>query len=113
MESTETISKQLDETASVIQEHVESRSTSVLTSINHWISVLDDKKELKGITKGLESLKKALTDKDGKKIVELMTSLGNDTVECAEAAKGAEATKIKAIGKALLAGAKTISAFSK
>ena len=38
-----------------------------------------------------------------------MATLGEETTKAAEMAKGVEATKIKALGKALTAGSKTIA----
>ena len=40
-----------------------------------------------------------------------MATLGEETTKAAEMAKGSEATKINALGKALTAGSKTIDKF--
>ena len=40
-----------------------------------------------------------------------MATLGEETTKAAEMAKGSEATKIKALGKALSTGSKTIAKY--
>ena len=68
--------------------------------------------ELKPISTQLEKLKEAIADKDGKKIVALMTSLGEATTKAAEDAEGDDAKKIKMMGKCLVTAAKAISKFA-
>lgn len=100
----------IDSTIESIEQHVEKKSpTGVSTAIGNWIKTLSGNEELKGIASDLEALKEALTEKDGKKIVKLMTSLGEETTKAAESAKGNEAKGVKKLGKALTTAAKTIS----
>ena len=100
----------IESTIESIEQHIEKKSpTGVSTAINGWIKALDGNKDLKGIASGLEDLKEALTQKDGKKIVELMTSLGEQTTASADNAKGDDAKGVKKLGKALTSAAKTIS----
>jgi len=100
----------LESTVEAIEEHVEKKATTGVTAtISSWIKTLDSHDDLKPIAKDLENLKKALADKDGAKIVDLMTKLGEATTEAAESAEGKEATKIKRLGKALTVAAKAIA----
>jgi hypothetical protein len=101
--------KHVDSTIEAINEHVEKKNTSVATSIGSWIKTLESHKEFKTIASDLEKLKEALSAKDGKKIVDLMTKLGEETTKAAEEAEGGEGKKIKMLGKAISAGAKAIS----
>lgn len=102
--------EQIDTTAETIATHVEKKSVSgVSTTINKWIDVLTDHKDLKLIAGNLTKLKTAIEDKDAKKIVSLMETLGTETTKAAEMAEGSEATKIKSLGKALTAGSKTLA----
>jgi hypothetical protein len=102
-------STHIDETIKAIEDHVDKGTTTVQTSISSWIKTLGGYPELKDIAADLEDLKEAISDKNGKKIVDLMTKLGTGTTEAAANAEGSEGTKIKALGKALTAGAKAIS----
>lgn len=71
-------------------------------------------KDLKTITTDLKKLKTALEDKkNAEKVVALMASLGEETTNAASMAKGREETTIKALGKALTTGFKTIAKFIK
>jgi hypothetical protein len=112
--STETKSKtnaaHIDATIESIEKHVKEESaTGVSTAINTWIKTLEKHEELKGIAEGLEKLKDAIAEKNGKEIAETMTMLGSETTKAAESAEGNEATKIKHLGKALSTAAKAIS----
>ena len=99
----------IDSTIESIEQHIEKKSPSgVTTAINTWIKALDGNKNLKDIASDLEDLKEALSAKDGKKIVELMTSLGEKTTASAESAEGNDAKGVKKLGKALTSAAKTI-----
>ena len=99
----------IDSTIESIEQHIEKKSPSgVTTAINTWIKALDGNKDLKDIASDLEDLKEALSEKDGKKIVELMTSLGEKTTASAENAEGNDAKGVKKLGKALTSAAKTI-----
>lgn len=105
-------SEQIDKTVETITTHVEKKSGTGLTStINKWIDTLEDHKDLKTIASDLKKLKTAYEDKNFEKVVTLMATLGEETTKAAEMAKGSEATKIKALGKALTAGSKTIAKF--
>ena len=96
-------SEQIDKTVETITTHVEKKSGTGLTStINKWIDTLEDHKDLKTIASDLKKLKTAYEDKNFEKVVTLMATLGEETTKAAEMAKGSEATKIKALGKALL-----------
>ena len=102
-------STQIDSTIKAIEDHVEKGTTTgVSASISAWIKKLESQKELKNIAADLEKLKEAISAKEGKKIVELMTKLGSETTKAAESAEGAEGTKIKNLGKALTTAAKAI-----
>lgn len=103
---------QIDATVSAIENHVEKKSgTGLTTTINKWIDVLDEHKDLKTIGSNLKKLLKAIDDKDFEKVVELMATLGEETTKAAEMAEGKEATKIKALGKTLTSGSKAIAKF--
>ena len=100
----------IESTIESIEQHIEKKSPSgVTTVINNWIKALDGNKDLKDIASDLEDLKEALSAKDGKKIVELMTSLGEKTTASAENAEGNDAKGVKKLGKALTSAAKAIS----
>lgn len=104
---------QLETTAASIAAHVEKKSgTGLSTTINKWIDVLEDHKDLKAIAGNLKKLLVAIEDKKVEKVVTLMASLGEQTTDAAEMADGTEATKIKALGKALTAGSKAIAKFA-
>lgn len=101
--------KEIDSTIKAIEEHVEKGTTTgVATTISGWIKTLEDYPELKTIGADLGKLKEAISAKNGKKIVDIMTKLGTATTEAAESAEGSEATKIKHLGKALTTAAKAI-----
>jgi hypothetical protein len=101
--------KQIDSTIKSIEDHVEKGSTTgASTSINSWIKTLEGYPQLESIGADLEKLKEAISAKNGKKIVDIITKLGSETTEAAESAEGAEATKIKHLGKALTTAAKAI-----
>ena len=102
--------EQIDKTVETIAAHVEKKSgTGLSSTINKWIDTLADHKDLKTIASDLKKLEKAFEDKNFEKVVTLMATLGEETTKAAEMAKGSEATKIKALGKALTAGSKTIA----
>lgn len=102
-------SSNIDSTIESIEQHLEKKSpTGVTTAINNWIKTLSGNKDFKEITSDLEDLKEALSEKDGKKIIKLMTSLGEKTTASAENAKGDEAKGVKRLGKSLTMAAKTI-----
>lgn len=103
----------LDATIEMIEKDVEKKSlTGASGGITKWIKTLADYDELKPISTKLEKLKEAIADKDGKKIIELMTSLGEATTKAAEDAEGDDAKKIKMLGKCLGTAAKAISKFA-
>jgi uncharacterized membrane protein YvbJ len=115
MEKSETISHvtHLNETIEMIEKDVEKKSiTGASGAITKWITTLTKYDELKPISTKLEKLKEAIADKDGEKIAELMTSLGEVTTKAAEEAKGDDAKKIKMLGKCLVTAAKAISKFA-
>ena len=100
----------IDSTIESIDQLIEKKSVSgVSTAISGWIKTLGGNDDLKGIASDLEDLKEAISQKDGKKIVELMTSLGEQTTAAADSAKGDDAKGVKKLGKALTSAAKTIS----
>lgn len=102
--------EQIDKTVETIAAHVEKKSgTGLSSTINKWIDTLEDHEDLKTIASDLKKLEKAFEDKNFEKVVTLMATLGEETTKAAEMAKGSEATKIKALGKALTAGSKTIA----
>jgi hypothetical protein len=104
--------EQIEATVETISTHVEKKSgTGLSTTINKWIDVLEDHKDLKTIASNLKKLKIAIDDKDGKKAVVLMETLGEEVTKAAEMAEGSEATKIKSLGKALTSGSKAIAKF--
>ena len=103
----------LDLTIEMIEKNVEEKSlTGVSGAISKWITLLEKHKDLKPISDTLEKLKDAIADKDGKMIVELMTSAGQATTKVAAMAEGDEADKIKILGKCLVTAAKAISKFA-
>lgn len=103
----------LNATIEMIEKDVEKKSlTGASGAINKWITTLDMHEELKSISDKLQKLKNAIADKNGKKIVELMTEAGEETTKAAEMAEGDEAKKIKMLGKCLTASAKVISKFA-
>jgi uncharacterized protein YukE len=103
---------QIDSTVKTIEDHVEKKSTSgVAGAINKWIDVLEDHKGLKTIASNLNKLKEAVESKDSEKIVSLLETLGEQTTKAADEAEGAEATKIKHLGKALTTASKAIAKF--
>ena len=77
-----TTNTHFDTTVEILEEHVKKESTTgISTSISSWIKTLSEHKEFKGIASDLEDLKEAVSKKEGKKIVELMTKLGSDTTK--------------------------------
>ena len=103
----------LSATIDMIEKDVEKESlTGAAGAISKWITTLDKHEDLKAISRTLEKLKEAIADKDGKLIVKLMTSAGEETNKAAEMAEGDEANKIKMLAKCLIAGAKAISKFA-
>ena len=117
MESKEKTAKksydaQIDSTVETIQTHVEKKSgTGLSSTINTWIDVLEDHKEFKTVASNLKKLKEAIDDKDTKKAVTLLETLGEQTTEAASNAEGKESTKIKQLGKALTSASKAIAKF--
>ena len=107
-------STDIDSTIEKIESHVEKGTPSgVKTVISTWIKKVSEVEELSGIGNDLEKLQDALEAKDGKKIIDLLTSLGADTTAAAEKAEGKDGTKIKALGKALTTAAKALGKISK
>lgn len=103
-------SEQIEKTVNSISDHLEKKSvTGLTTTINKWIDTLEAHKDLKSITSNLKKLLPAIEDKNVDKIINLMETLGEETTKASEMVKGIEATKIKALGKALTTGAKTIA----
>lgn len=103
---------EIDATVETIENHVEKKSgTGLTTTINKWIDTLEDHKELKTVASNLKKLKEAIDAKDTKKAVTLMETLGEQTTKAAAEAEGAEATKIKHLGKALTTASKAIAKF--
>lgn len=103
----------LQATADEIEKDVEKQTTTGATgAISKWITILDKHDGLKPISENLQKLKEAIADKDGAKIVKLMTSAGEATTKAAEEAEGDEAKKIKMLGKCLTTAAKAISKFA-
>ncbi len=110
MATATTVTTHLDDTVEMLDKHVKDESTTgISTSISSWIKTLSQHKELKNIATDLESLKSAISEKDGKQIVDLMTKLGAATTKAAESAGDGEAEGVKKLGKALTAAAKGIS----
>ena len=102
--------KHFDNTVEILEEHVKKESTTgISNSISSWIKTLSGHTEFKAITADLEDLKEAVSKKEGKKIVQLMTKLGEETTKAAEKADDNQAKKIKLLGKALTTAAKGIS----
>lgn len=102
--------EQIEATVETITTHVEKKSgTGLSTTINKWIDVLEDHKDLKTIASNLKKLKTAIDDKNVEKAITLMATLGEETTKAAEMADGSEATKIKSLGKALTSGSKAIA----
>lgn len=114
MKNTETnFTEQIDKTVETIATHVEKKSgTGLSTTINKWIDVLEENKDLKSIASNLKKLQQAIEDKKVDKVITLMATLGEETNKAAEMAEGSEATKIKSLGKALTAGSKAIAKFT-
>ena len=103
---------QIDSTIETIQNHVEKKSGTGLTStINKWIDTLEDHKGFKTIASNLNKLKEAIDGKNGEEAVALLATLGEQTTAAADKAEGAEATKIKHLGKALTTASKAIAKF--
>lgn len=103
----------LESTIEMIEKDVEKKSvTGASGAITEWITTLSHYDELKPISSKLEKLKEAISEKDGKKIVELMTSLGEATTKAAEEAEADDSKKIKMLGKCLVTAAKVISKFA-
>ena len=101
---------QIDSTVKTIEEHLEKKSaTGVSGVINKWIDTLEDHKSLKTIASNLHKLKEALESKDFKKVATLLETLGEQTTKAADAEEGAEATKIKHLGKVLATTSKAIA----
>jgi len=106
--------EEMDKTVATITTHVKKKSeTSLTTTINKWIHILIEHRDLKTITTDLKKLKTALEDKNAEKVVTLIASLGEETTKAAAMAKGREGTTIKALEKALTTGSKTIAKFIK
>ncbi|MCY7291322.1 MAG: hypothetical protein LH615_03985 [Ferruginibacter sp.] len=106
---TSSYASEIDSTIEKIESHVEKGTpTGVKTVIGTWVKKLSEHEDLSAIGADLEKLQDALEAKDGKKIISLLTSLGEDTTAAAEKAEGKESTKIKALGKALSAAAKAL-----
>lgn len=102
----------IDSTVKAVEDHVEKKSVvGVSSTINKWIETLADHKGLKTIASNLDKLKDALESKDTEKIVTLLETLGEQTTKAADEAEGAEATKIKHLGKALTTASKAIPKF--
>ena len=100
----------LSATIDMIEKDVEKKSlTGASGAITKWITALSDHSSLKPISTELEELKDAIAEKDGKKIVELLTSLGEATTK---AANGEDQKKIKMLGESLITAAKAISKFA-
>ena len=103
---------QIDSTVKTIEDHVEKKSgTGLSPTINKWIDILEDHKELKTVASNLKKLKEAIDDKDTKKAVTLLETLGEQTTKAASEAEGTEATKIRHLGKALTSASKAIAKF--
>jgi hypothetical protein len=107
--STASHAPEIDSTIEKIESHVEKGTpTGVKATINTWIKKLGEQEGLSGISDNLEKLQDALEVKDGKKIISLLTTLGEDTTAAAADAEGKDATKVKALGKALSTAAKAL-----
>jgi hypothetical protein len=106
---TSTVKNSIDETIEGIENDLEKKSLlGVSDSIDNWINTLNGNDGLKEIASNLKDLKEAVSAKDGKKIVELLTSLGEQTTEAAGIAKGDDAHGVTMLGKALTSAAHTI-----
>lgn len=100
----------IDSTIESIEDHLEKKSLSgVSTGIDGWIKTLSGNDALKDITSDLKDLKEAVSAKDGKKIVELLSSLGEQTTAAASSAKGDDAKGVRKLGGALTSAANSIS----
>lgn len=105
--------KHIDSTIETLEKSIEKETINGASpAITKWMASLEGHMEFKPILGKLEKLKSALADKDGKKIVELMTSLGEETSKAGENAEGDEGKKVKMLGKALSSAAKAISKFA-
>jgi len=115
METKEKISEksyesQIDSTVKTIEDHVEKKSgTGATGSINKWIEILEHHEDLKPIAANLNKLKTAFESKDFKKVGTLLETLGEQTIKAADEAEGAEATKIKHLGKVLITTSKAVA----
>ena len=99
----------IDSTIESIEQLVEKKSvTGASSAIDGWIKTLKGNDELADISSDLEELKGAIYVMDGKKIVKLMTSLGEQTTASASSAKGDDANNVKMLGNALTSAAKMI-----
>ena len=99
----------IDSTIESIEQLVEKKSVTGATSaIDSWIKTLEGNDELADISSNLEELKGAIYVMDGKKIVKLMTSLGEQTTASASSAKGDDANNVKMLGNALTSAARMI-----
>lgn len=109
-----TYAKHIETTIESLEKHVKDESTTgISTSITSWMKTLEKHDELKEIASDLGMLKEAIANKDGKKIVSLMTKLGKETTKAAEEAEGDEGKNFMHLGKALTNAAKAISHFAK
>lgn len=101
--------KHLDATAEMIDKHSKDASTTgISNSISSWIKTLENYDGLQDIASNLEKLKAAISAKDTKEIVALMTGLGEATTKAADQADANDSKHIKNVGKSLTAGAKLI-----
>ena len=99
----------IDSTIESIEQLVEKKSvTGASSAIDGWIKTLKGNDDLADISSDLEELKGAISTMDGKKIVKLMTSLGEQTTASASSAKGDDANNVKMLGNALTSAAKMI-----
>ena len=111
--STNSYASEIDSTIEKIESHVEKGTpTGVKTVISGWLKKLEEHEEFSAIKKDLEKLQDALEAKDGKKIIPLLTSLGEATTAASEKAEAKDGTKIKALGKALTAAGKALTKMS-
>lgn len=107
--ATSSSTSNIDSTIDSIEQLVEKKSvTGAPSAIDGWIKTLHGNEDLADISSDLEDLKEAISKMDGKKIVELMTSLGEQTTAAASSAKGDDASGVKKLGSALTSAAKTI-----
>lgn len=99
----------IDSTIESIEQLVEKKSvTGASSAIDGWIKTLKGNDDLADISSDLEELKGAISTMDGKKIVKLMTSLGEQTTASASSAKADDANNVKMLGNALSSAAKAI-----